>query len=95
MAEKSSLSSCTSTVETPNSIDASGSIETSCCRTVIDVLRTIGTNPAVDTNAVVASMGVCTSGSILADGWPGRRFFLLGVSVIVKKAKRKKTIERI
>jgi hypothetical protein len=56
MAQKSSLSRCTSTTEASYSIDARCTIKASSINTVVDIFTTIVSSPAIDAYASIASM---------------------------------------
>lgn len=75
------FSRSTLAIKRSNSIMASGPIETCSDSAVIDVLGTIVASPAIDTNTVEASYGVCACRTVFTDTWSHGAFVYILTAV--------------
>lgn len=89
-----SFSRSTLTIERSNPVMASGSIETSCTSTIIDVFTTIWAWPSIDTNTGIASDWVDTSSSIFAYTWPHRTLIYIFTTVCTCRKYLKGYVKR-
>lgn len=60
------------TVETADSVDARGTVETGSSGAIVDVHRTVLSRPSIDTNAVVRTERIGTGRPVMADARPHR-----------------------
>lgn len=72
---------------------ARGAIEAGGSGAVVDVLRAIGSGPAVDADARVAAVRVGAGGAVLADGRP--QGALVDILVAVRTGERRRTLARV
>lgn len=66
-------------MDPPNPVNASSSVAARGVFAVVDIFRTVGSRPSVDTDAVVASQNITAGTSVLTDSWQGRTLvYVLG-----------------
>jgi hypothetical protein len=73
--------------ETADSIVTSGAIEASGTGAIIDILRAVGSSPAVDANAGESTVGVGTSSAVLADARPQSTFIDVLITIRPRKGR--------
>ena len=90
---KRNVTGCALAEEAADAVVTGGAVEAGGASAVVDVLRTVGSGPAVDADARVAAVRVGTRGAVLADAGPQRA--LVYVLVAVRSRERRRTLARV
>ena len=79
--------------EAADAVVTRGAVEASGTGAIVDILRAVGSGPAVDADARVAAVGVGAGGAVLADARP--QGALVHVLVAVRSRKRRWALARV
>ena len=81
------------TEETTDAVVTSGAVEASGSGAIVNILRTIRSRPAVDTNARISAMGVGARGAVLANTRPKGAF--VHILIAIRSGERWRALARV